>query len=451
MNTPAETSDLRVQATNKQIFSIALPITVSILVPQINMLVNTVFLGNLSQEALGNAAITGVFYLIFAISGNGFGSALQTVFSRYAGSNRPEVFKVVLVQGIRITLLASLAGILITYAIAPFILQAVADPMAYPAEMEFLRIRILGLPFLYMFQIGNAFLIASLSSRFLIYGFITQALVNILLDYLFIFGDFGIPAMGFNGAAVASVISEITGMLVVFYIIRSTGLQKKFGLLKNFSFDKPISSQILSISAPLVLQYVISIATWLAFFLLIEPKGTTAKAISNTMRNVFGIAGIFVWALAGTTNVMVSNLIGQGKQESVMSLVRRISLWSLLLCLILISILNLLPHQFFRMFGQDEAFVAEGIPVLRMVSLGLILMSVSNIWLNAVTGTGKTKMNLLIEVLAIAAYIPYTWYMMNVNYISLAMAWSNELFYWAVLFLISYWYMKSGKWKNDLS
>jgi Na+-driven multidrug efflux pump len=322
--------------------------------------------------------------------------------------------------------------------------------MAYPAEMEFLRIRILGLPFLYMFQVGNAFLIASLSSRFLIYGFITQALVNILLDYLFIFGNFGIPAMGFNGAAVASVISEMAGMLAVFYIIRSTGLQKKFGLLKNFSFDKPVSSQILSISAPLVLQYVISIATWLAFFLLIEPKGTTAKAISNTMRNVFGIAGIFVWALAGTTNVMVSNLIGQGKQETVMSLVRRISLWSFVLCLMLISFLNLLPYHFFRMFGQDESFVAEGIPVLRMVSAGLILMSVSNIWLNAVTGTGKTKMNLLIEVLAIAAYIPYTWYMMNVNYISLAMAWSNELFYWAVLFLISYWYMKSGKWKNDL-
>lgn len=448
MHIPDEAGGLRVQTTNKQIFSIALPITVSILVPQINLLVNAVFLGNLSREALGNAAITGVFYLIFAISGNGFSSALQTVFSRFGGSDRPDLFKTVFAQGLRITFLASLAGILITWLVAPYILKAVADPSAFPAEMEFLEIRILGLPFLYLFQVGNAFLIASLSSRFLIYGFITQAVVNILFDYLLIFGKFGFPTLGFNGAAVASVISEFVGMLTVFYIIRSSGLQKRFGLWSRLAFDKDISSQVLRIATPLVLQYVISIGTWLAFFLMIEPKGTTAKAISNTMRNVFGIAGIFVWALAGTTNVMVSNLIGQGKKESVIPLVNRIAIWSLLLCLLLISLLNVFPTYFFRMFGQDESFVREGIPVIRMVSAGLILMSVSNIWLNAVTGTGRTRVNLIIEVLAIAAYLPYSWFIIHANYFSLAIAWSNELFYWSIILFISYWYMRSGKWKS---
>ena len=65
----ASIKDLKVQVTNKQILSIALPLTFAILVPQINMLTNSIFLGHLSIEALGNAGITGVFYLIFAVAG----------------------------------------------------------------------------------------------------------------------------------------------------------------------------------------------------------------------------------------------------------------------------------------------------------------------------------------------------------------------------------------------
>lgn len=50
-------------------------------------------------------------------------------------------------------------------------------------------------------------------------------------------------------------------------------------------------------------------------FSLIEKHGEMAKAISNTMRNIFGITGMFVWSFAATSNNMVSNLIGQKKQK----------------------------------------------------------------------------------------------------------------------------------------
>jgi len=86
MDSTALTKDLKVTVTNRQILSIAMPITLAILIPQINMLTNSIFLGDLSIEALGNAGITGVFYLIFAVAGNGLNNSLQAVFSRYAGS-----------------------------------------------------------------------------------------------------------------------------------------------------------------------------------------------------------------------------------------------------------------------------------------------------------------------------------------------------------------------------
>jgi multidrug resistance protein, MATE family len=448
MDSTASINNLKVQVTNRQILSIALPITLAILIPQVNMLTNNIFLGRLSNDALGNAGITGVFYLIFAVAGNGLNNAMQSVFSKYAGSGDSNLFKTILTQGIRICLQFALLCILFTWLIAPFIMKAVAEPAAYPEEMSFLRIRILGLPFLYLFQMGNAFLVASLNSRYLMIGFIVEALVNILFDYLLIFGKAGFPQMGFNGAAVASVIAEFVGMVVVFIVLMKTGLKSKYGLLENFTYNKKTSKEIFTLSVPLVLQYIISVTTWLIFFLLIESKGHMAKSISNVMRNVFGLVGVFVWAFASTSNAMVSNLVGQQRQDKVIEAIIKITYWSLGLCSIMCLLLNIFPETFFRVFGQDETFVRAGIPVVRMVSIGLMFMSIANIWLNGVTGTGKTTMNLFIEIVAITLYLVYTWIFMKVHYISLAMAWSNELVYWLTIFAFAYWFLKSGRWKK---
>lgn len=449
MDSTTITPDLKVKVTNKQILSIAIPITLAILIPQINMLTNSIFLGDLSTEALGNAGITGVFYLIFAVAGHGLNNALQAVFARYAGSDDPGAFKIILSQGIRISLQFAVAGVLITWFLAPFILKAFADPVAYPQEMGFLKIRILGLPFLFLFQMGNAFLVASLNSRYLMIGFICEAGINILLDFLLIKGRFGFPALGFNGAAVASVIAEIIGMVVVLIVLFRTGLKNRYGLLQHYSYDKPITKQILTISAPLMLQYVISVTTWLVFFILIEGlHDEKAKAISNIMRNVFGLTGVFVWAFASTTNVMVSNLMGQKQEGKVLEAITKIMMLSFTFCLAMCLLVNIFPATFFGLFGQGEDFVQQGIPVLRVVSIGLMFMSIANIWLNGVTGTAKTSANLVIEIIAITLYLLYTWYFVKTNYISLPMAWSNEVVYWLSIFIMSFIYLRSGRWKT---
>ena len=443
--------NLKVTVTYQQILSIALPITLALLIPQINMLTNSIFLGNLSTESLGNAGITGVYYLIFAVAGHGLNNAMQSVFSRYAGSGDTGSFKIILAQGIRISVQFAVVGILVTWFIAPYVLQRVVAPGAFPIEMSFLKIRILGLPFLYLFQMGNAFLVASLNSRYLMIGFIAEALLNILLDYLLIFGHLGFPPMGFNGAAIASVIAEATGFLVVLMVLFRSGLRQEYSLFKDFIYDKIKSKEIIKVALPLTLQFVISVGTWLVFFILIEDRGIEAKAISNTMRNVFGLVGVFVWAFAATCNTMVSNLMGQQRKDLVLVVINRIMLLSLGCCSVMCLIINIFPGQFFALFGQGSQFITNGIPVLRVVSTALIFMSIANIWLNGVTGTGKTTMNLIIEIIAIFFYLCYTWVFMKVNYISLELAWTNEIVYWTCIFLVSFIFLKSGKWKKEIS
>ena len=96
--------DLRIKPSSKQILSIAMPITIAILVPQLNLLINTIFLGRLDTVSLGNAGITGVFFLIFSVAGFGLNNAIQSVLSKYAGAGKTEYFSVIITQAIRICL-----------------------------------------------------------------------------------------------------------------------------------------------------------------------------------------------------------------------------------------------------------------------------------------------------------------------------------------------------------
>jgi Na+-driven multidrug efflux pump len=439
---------LQVKITNRQILKIALPISVALIIPNINFITNNIFLGGLGERALGNAGTTGVFYLILMISGNGLSNALQVLISRHGGEGNTGAINKVFAQGIRIALQFALAGMLLTWFVAPLCLKPFIKPENFNMEMEFLKIRVCGLPFLYLFQCGNAFLIGTLNSKYMMIGMIGEALINIFFDYTLIYGAFYFPRLGFNGAAVASVIAEIAGMSIVYIVIFKQGLKKKFNLFSDLSYHKTTSRSILKIAMPLVGQFSISLITWLVFFILLENYGERAKAISNAMRNVFGFVGIFIWAFASTTNMMVSNLIGQGLQNKVIAAINKIALLSFMATVIMLTALNLFPANFLQLFGQTELFVQDAIPVIRIISIGMLGMSIATVWLNAVTGTGKTKMNLLIEAIAILGYLIYIYVVMVRLKLSLTIAWTNEFIYWALIFSIAFWYIKSGRWKS---
>jgi Na+-driven multidrug efflux pump len=311
-------------------------------------------------------------------------------------------------------------------------------------------IRIWGLPFLYIYQLRNALLVGTNQSKYLIYGTLAETLTNIILDYALIFGHFGLPRLGFNGAAIASVIAEAAGMLVVFGVIQWKGISKKLALYKHFGYDAKNSRLILVQSSPLIFQYAISIISWEFFYILIEHHGQRDLAISNTMRNIFGMFGAFTWAFASTTNAMVSNIIGQGKRDHVIMLIKKIVKLSVSFSILIAILLNFFPGAFLSIFGQNEEFVEAAIPVIRVVSTALVMMSFATIWLNAVTGTGNTTINLAIEFITIVFYSIYVYLVLDYYNLPIIYGWMSEWVYWTFTFTLSYMYMRSGKWKGKM-
>ncbi|MES1219345.1 MAG: MATE family efflux transporter [Bacteroidota bacterium] len=429
-----------------------LPISVAILIPQLNFITNNIFLGHYSTEALAVASITGVYYLIFASIGFGLNNGLQTLISRRAGENRPEEIGKIFSQGVYISLCIAAISLLLTYFFTPVLFRAVIhDPVNAEKAIAFLHIRMWGLPFLYVYQLRNALLVGTNQSRYLILGTLAEAIANVIFDYLLIFGHFGFPEMGFNGAAVASIIAEFTGMFVIFLVIHQKGITKRFALFKSLKWDRKNAKLITNMSAPLVFQHGISIISWEIFYILIERNDTeSALAVSNTMRNVFGIFGSFTWAFAATASSMVSNVIGQGRQDQVQHLIRSIVKLSTGMAIIVFFLLNLAPQLFLSIYGQSDEFMQRGIPVIRVISIAMILMSFSVVWISSVTGTGNTKVSLMIEAGTIILYCIFVYIVLEKLKLGITYGWMSEWLYWNCLFIPSFIYIRSGRWRKKV-
>jgi MATE family multidrug resistance protein len=444
----ATLNSLQVETSYRQIIKLALPISFAMLIPQFNFITTNIFLGHYSQESLAISGITGVYYLIFAMIGFGLNNGLQTLIARRAGENRPEEIGKIFSQGIYIAIVIAIAGIILTWFLAPVILKEVIhSPRTAEKAIGFLKIRIWGLVFLYIYQMRNALLVGTNQSRFLVFGTLAEAIANIIFDYSFIFGHFGFPEMGLNGAAVASIIAEFTGMFVIFLVIWRKGISKRFSLFSHFNWNGPIIKQVLSISTPLIFQLAVSLISWEFFYILIEHHGQEALAISNIMRNIFGLVGCVNWAFAATTAAMVSNIIGQGLHEKVQSLILRVISITTTSSIIICIFLNLFPQTLLLAFGQNESFNQHAIPVIRVVTFAMVLMSFSTVWLNAVTGTGNSRITFLIEIVTITLYSIYIWLVLEKFSLAITYGWMSEWLYWISLFTFSWLYIRSGKWK----
>lgn len=440
---------MQFEASNRQIIKIAAPICLALIIPQINHMTNTAFLGRLGELELAANGIAGIYYLVMYMIAYGLNNGLQVLISRRAGQLNYAGIGQVFSNGLQVGLVFSLVAIGITLGLAPwFFSHSLHDPKIYEAAISFIRIRIWGLPLLMSLSMANAFYIGSGHSRVLAITSLCQEMMNIFFDYTLIFGKLGMPALGLNGAAYASVIAESTGMLVAYSIIFGRGYYKRFYLFSRLKPQWDIIRSILSVSAPLIVQFLFSIGSWFVFFIFIEHLGERPLAISNMLRSIFGFFGVFTWALAATCNTLVSNIIGQGRQDQVFSVIRKVAVISLVCAIVVCALVNLAPRAILHIYTNDMALIGEAISSVRIITLSTLLMAVSGVMLNGVTGTGNTRINMGIEIAAVIGYLLYCSIVVEGWRSPLYVAWLADFIYWIIIFGLSYWYLASGRWRD---
>ena len=162
---------MKILIHNRDILKIAAPIALALLIPQINFLTNTAFIGRLGQDELGVNGISGVFYLLLAMVGYGLSSGLQVLMARRVGEGNRRGLGKTLGNGIVLSLLFSIGLMLLSLWIAPLIFSfSLHEDQHIFLSVNFIYLRVWGLPFLMLTQLANSFFIATARSKFIIWG-----------------------------------------------------------------------------------------------------------------------------------------------------------------------------------------------------------------------------------------------------------------------------------------
>jgi len=433
---------MQFQTTYSQIIRLALPISISLLIPQLSFMANAAFLGRLGTYELEVNSLCSIYYLLLTWVGFGWSNGVMVIMSRRFGENRMNAAATAFGNAVVIALILAGLLMLLTFLLAPLLFRfSLNDSRVIAGCQRYLNIRMFSFPMLMLTQLMNVYCISSNRSRRLITGAVAGNFVNILLDYGLIFGNLGLPDLGLYGAAWASASSEIVAFLTMWIIFFIKKDHIPLCFFRRLAVKKAETLHAIRIASPLVLQYVFSIGGWLLFFIYIEHLGAAQLAASHIIRSVLGIAGVGTWALASTCNTMVGNIIGQGKAQGVLPLTGKMLKVSFGYALSFCVLLNCFPAEFFSIFTKDAAIIEAGLPSLRLTSFSILVMSLGTICFNAVVGSGRTWVNMIIEIFCVCSYMVYVTIVVEKMRLPLYVAWSSEFVYWGFLILLSGGYL----------
>ncbi|MDR0744922.1 MAG: MATE family efflux transporter [Mediterranea sp.] len=434
---------------NKQIWSISYPILLGLLAQNIINVTDTAFLGHVSEVALGASAMGGLFYVCIYTIAFGFSVGSQIVIARRNGEQQNRDIGPVMIQGCIFLLALAVFVFGFTKGFGRSIIRVmVSSDVIYDATMEFVNWRIFGFFFSFASVMFRAFYIGIIRTKVLTINAIVMALVNVALDYALIFGKFGLPEMGIEGAAIASVIAEASSILFFLIYTYITVDLKKYGLNKLRSFDVILLVRILNISCFTMLQYFLSMFTFFVFFMVVERLGQRELAIANIVRSIYILLYIPVGALATTANSLVSNTIGAGGVQHVMGLIKKIARMDFFIMLGLVGVIVLFPNLILSVYTKDASLISDCISSMYVVCAAMLIASIANVAFNSISGTGNTRAALMLESGTLVFYVAYL-LIVGIGFKPpVEICFTTEIVYYTLLLISSYIYLKKANWQN---
>ena len=439
------------QAKNsyKSIWKISFPIILSGVAQNIVNVTDTAFLGRLGIIELGAAGNAGIFYYVLMVFGMGFTIGTQIIIGRRNGEGNITAIGGLFNNGLFFLLPLALLLFLFIQTLAPAILaQLTNSTEILSASLEFLKMRSFGIGFAFLNFLFIAFYTGITQTKVLTYSTFIQATVNVIFDYALIFGNFGLPEMGVKGAALASVISELAALTYFFAYSKKRLYFKKYLLFYRLRFEGKKLLKMLKVAFPVMLQNFMALTSWLAFFMIIEQIGEEELAVSHIVRSIYMVLMIPLFGFSSATSTLVSNLIGKGKKEEVLSLVKKVVYLSLACTALFLPLILFFPREVTLIYTDNLNLLDASKSVLYVVSASMLFFSAAYITFSAVTGTGKTLYSLAIEFVSIFIYLIGAYFIGVYFKQDLWLVWCSEFIYFTVMGSLAVLYLKFGNWRN---
>lgn len=440
---------MKTKYTYKEIWIISYPILISLIMEQMIGMTDTAFLGRVGEIELGASAIAGIYYLVIFMMAFGFSIGAQIMIARRNGEQQYNKIGPVFYQGIYFLLALAVIMFTLSMCFSPHLLKnIIASPNIYEAALSYINWRIFGFFFSFVMVMFRAFFVGTTQTKTLTLNSIVMVLSNVVFNYILIFGKFGFPKLGIAGAAIGSSLAELVSVLFfVIYTWKRIDC-RKYALNRLPAFQPKTLKRILGVSFWTMIQNLLSMSTWLMFFLFVEHLGERALAVTNIIRNISGIPFMMTMAFASTCGSLVSNLIGAGETQCVQGTIRQHIRIAYAFVLPLLVFFALFPGLILSVYTDIPALQEASVSSLWVLCSAYLIMVPSSVYFQSVSGTGNTRTALVMEMCVLAVYVVYTTYIILYLRVDVAVCWTTEHLYATLTLILCHWYIKKGNWQK---
>lgn len=406
---------------DKLIISMSLPIMISMLVQALYNIVDSIFVAQISENALTAVSMAFPIQNLMIAVGVGTAVGVNALLARSLGERDFDKVNKIAENAVFLVLLSYLLFLIIGLFFAePFFRSQTDIEEIVLYGKQYLTVCCC-LSFGCFTQLMFERMLQATGKT--VYTMITQttgAVINIILDPILIFGLFGFPKMGITGAAAATVIGQMIAAVLAVFINQTRNKEIQLSL-KGFHPDGTIIGQIYAIGVPsIVMQAIGSVMNYGMNRILIS--------FSSTATAVFGVyfklqSFVFMPAFGlnnGVIPVMAYNY-GAGSRERVVKTLRHTVTYAVCIMAVGLLIFQLFPTQLLKMFSASDTMLSLGVPALRIISLSFILAGFGISCSSIFQALGKAIYSMFVSIARqLVALLPVAYFLAqfgNVNLI----------------------------------
>jgi len=428
----------------KLIFKFAAPMLIGNIFQQLFSVVDSIVVGKfIGKEAL--AAVGASFPVIFIMVSMIIGLVMGTtvVISQYFGAKDYVKVKRAIDTMYIYTAIIGVITTIIGIAISEPLLRLIDLPEEImPQAVLYLRIYMSGILIFFGFNGTSAVLRGLGDSKTPLYFLIIASIANIILVVLFV----GVFKWGVAGAAYATLIANAIAFGLAIWWLNKTHKIIRIAI-RGLHFDRETFRQSLRIGLPTGVQQTLVAMGAIALLDIVNKFGTDVIAGYSVASRLDALALIPAMSFSQALSTFVGQNIGANKPERIRAgLIATIKMSGIVTIVTTVFIV-LFGHVIMKMFTNDPEVIRLGDQYLTIVSLFYITFTMMFIYNGVTRGAGDTFFPMMFSILSLwIIRIPFAWYFSGK--IGVEGIWWSIPAGWVVGFALSYFYYKTGRWKN---
>ncbi len=433
----------------KAIFLLAVPMILELVMESTFAVVDIYFVSKLGASAVATVGLTETYlFLLYSIA-MGLAMAVTAIVARRIGEKNKKDAATSAIQSIFLAILASIpfsiGGIFFAKELLGFM---GADEWSIQYGYRYTQWMLGGNMVIMLLFIINAIFRgagdAAIAMRVL---WISNG-INIILCPVLIFGWGPIPALGIEGAAIATNIGRGTGVLTQLWILFKGGKRIQVKLSQLY-WDAKSMLGILSTSLGGIGQMIVAMTSWIFLMRILAEISSEAVAGATIAIRIMMFTMMPAWGLSNAAATLVGQNLGAGNPGRAESAVWKTGSYNMVFLVGVSIVYFFFNDQLMRIFTDDAKVIAVGSEWLRILSFSYFVYGWWMVSTAAFNGAGDTKTPTLINLVFFwLIQIPLSWYL------AISLGWEQSGVFWGVFVsetsvgLFTLWLFNKGKWKT---